>query len=85
MHRYSYDNGHLLFMPYTREPDSTSYPKTKLGGLMNVTQAFAKMLKHVVNPDGSKVGNTIGMSAVAAIRLHLHVQMVPPGSEILAM
>ncbi len=49
---------------------------------MKVTQAFVKMLKHVLSPDGSNVGNNIGKPTGATIPRHLHVQMVPPGSAI---
>ena len=85
MHRYSYNNGRLLIVPHTHESGADELPEKELGDIMKVTQAFAKMLKHVLSPDGSKVSNNIEKPASATIPEHLHVQMVPPGSAIRAI
>lgn len=79
MNRYSYNNDHLLIVQHTHESDIEKLPEEELGALMKVTQAFVKMLKHVLSHDGFNVGDTIGKSVGAGIPNHLHVQMVPPG------
>lgn len=74
---YPYNNGHLLVCPYRHIASYDSATPEEVAEIGALTQTAMKVLKSVVNNDGSNLGINQGVVAGAGIAGHLHQHIVP--------
>ena len=77
LNRFPYNNGHLMFVPYTHTGALEKLTREELAELMMQAQIWQKLMTPDFNPGGWNIGMNIGQCAGAGLETHLHLHMLP--------
>lgn len=77
MNLFPYNNGHIMVVPYTHQPDFGGLPTEALAELMALVNKSIAVLRTVMNAQGFNIGVNLGKAAGAGIDEHVHMHVVP--------
>jgi ATP adenylyltransferase len=77
LNRYPYNNGHLMVVPRSHNPDLVSLPREEHEELAEMVRVAMRLVGQAYRAQGYNLGMNLGPAAGAGIAEHVHWHVVP--------